>query len=342
MPDAMASTKYADSAVRSAEILRLALPLMSRQAAGVHPISYAVWYEHCSGRNAALSTEIDRLTAGGGVLDEAQTERLYADHVADIDEQTARKVAEGFRRVLTDMSESAQAAGAHTDRFGSSLSRFSTQVRSGEAPDDAALQDVLSHTELMRDAVGQLRSRLDASRREIDELRLEVERARQEALVDTLTGLANRRAFEQRLAQTLAEPRAACLVVTDIDHFKKINDNFGHLFGDVVLRVVAQALKNCVGEVELAARVGGEEFAVLLPSAALPAARDLAERIRATIAGSRIRRKDSHESIGQVTVSLGVAAHRPGESAEAWFERADQALYASKQGGRNRVTVSDA
>jgi diguanylate cyclase len=81
---------------------------------------------------------------------------------------------------------------------------------------------------------------------------------------------------------------------------------------------------------------------VLLPGTALPQAQQLAERIRATIAGSRIRRRDSHESIGQVTVSLGVAARRHGETAEAWFERADQALYASKQGGRNRVTAAAA
>lgn len=337
---AMASRKYPDSPVRSAEILRLALPLMTRQAAGVHPVSYAVWYEHCSGRNARLSAAIEQLTAGDRVLDDDTTARLYDEHVADVDEQAARKVAEGFRRVLTDMSESAKAAGAQTDRFGSSLSHFSDQVERGEPPDAAALKDVLDHTTQMQSAVGRLKNRLDHSQREIEDLRQEVERARNEALIDVLTGLPNRRAFDQKLAAALAEPAAtSCLLVTDIDHFKTINDSYGHLFGDNVLRVVAQALKGCVHTPQVAARVGGEEFAVLLPGTTLAAAQQLAEKIRATIAGSRIRRKDSHEPIGQVTVSLGVARQQPGESAEAWYERADRALYASKQGGRNRVSV---
>jgi diguanylate cyclase len=336
----MASRKYPDSPVRSAEILRLALPQMTRQAAAVNPTSYAVWYEHCSGRNAPLSAEIDRLTTNNAVLDEETTARLYFEHVADIDEQAAHRAAEGFRRVLTEMSDSAKAAGAQTDLFGSSLSRFSSQVERGEVPDPAALKDVLSHTAEMQSAVGQLKGRLDHSQREINELRQEIERARSEALVDALTGLPNRRAFDQRLAQLLAEHGTdACLLVTDIDHFKKINDSFGHLFGDTVLRVVAQALKGCMNEPQIAARVGGEEFAVLLPGTEVAVAQQVAEKIRATIAGSRIRRKDSQESIGQVTVSLGVAQRRTGESAEAWYERADQALYASKQGGRNRVTV---
>jgi len=337
----MTSRKYSDSPVRSAEILRLALPQMTRQAAAVHPMSYAVWYEHCSGRNAALSAEIARLTADNAVLDDETTTRLYFEHVADVDEQAAHEVAEGFRRVLTDMSDSAKAAGAQTDQFGNSLSRFSTQVQSGAVPDAAALRDVMAHTAQMQDAVGQLKGRLDQSQREIELLRSEIEHARNEALVDALTGLPNRRAFDQRLALAVNDPDSgASLLLTDIDHFKKINDSFGHLFGDSVLRVVAQALKGCVQEPQVAARVGGEEFAVLLPDMPLPGAQQLAEKIRTTIAASRIRRKDSHEPIGQVTVSLGVARRLPGESAEAWFERADQALYASKQAGRNRVTVA--
>jgi diguanylate cyclase len=339
----MSNRKYADSPTRAAEILRIALPQMTRQAAGAHPISYAVWYEHVSGRNAPLSESIARLTAGDAVLDDETTTRLYVDHVADIDEQAAHRVSEGFRKVLADMSASAQAAGAQTDRFGDSLTRFSSAVAQGQAPDAVAMREVLDHTAEMRDAVGQLKSRLAHSQQEIERLRNEVDRARNEALIDALTGLPNRRAFDQRLAATLADAEAgACLVVTDIDHFKKVNDTYGHLFGDSVLRVVAQALRTCVAAPQVAARVGGEEFAVLLPATVADGAREVAEKIRTTIAGSRIRRKDSQASIGQITVSLGVAQRRGGESAEEWFDRADRALYASKQGGRNRVTLAPA
>jgi diguanylate cyclase len=333
--------KYPDNPTRSAELLRLALPLMSRQAAGVHPLSYAVWYEHVSGRNASLSQAIGELTAGGRQLDEATTVKLFDQHVADPSEGTAERVADGFKRVLADMSESARHASVESARFDDSLASFSQQVGDGQALDAQALQAVLAHTREMRDAVGTLQSRLEASRQEVDRLRAEIDRAREEALVDALTGLPNRRAFDQRVAGALAQPADRdCLLVTDIDHFKRINDTYGHLFGDQVLKAVAHALKSCVASGELAARVGGEEFAILLPGVALQQGAAVAERIRASVAASRIRRKDSQESIGQVTISLGVAQRLPGETAAAWYHRADQALYASKQGGRNRVTLA--
>jgi diguanylate cyclase len=336
------SKKYPEGPAKSAEILRVALPQMTRQAAASHPVSYAVWYEHASGRNPKLSQALAAVTQGGAVLDEDTTWRLYRDHVADVDEEAASRVADGIRKLLTEVGESAKAAGAQTDRFGDSLARFSSSVEHGGSPDPTALQDVLGHTREMREAVGQLQGRLDASQQEIERLRSEVERARTEALVDALTGLSNRRAFEQAMERAMAVPQATnSLLVTDIDHFKRVNDTYGHLFGDTVLRVVAQALKACVAAPQVAARVGGEEFAILLPGVSAAAALPLAEKIRATIAGARIRRKDSTESIGQVTVSLGVAARLPGESSEAWFERADRALYASKTGGRNRVTLAE-
>jgi diguanylate cyclase len=332
--------KYPEGPAQCAEILRVALPQMTRQAAGAHPVSYAVWFEHASGRNPRLNSAIAELTQGGAVLDEASTWRLYREFVADLDEQAAQKVAEGIRQVVSQMSDSAKAAGAQTHRFGDSLARFSDSVANGHAPDAGALEDVLQHTEGMREAVGQLQDRLLASQREIERLRSEVDRARIEARVDALTGLPNRRAFEIAIAE-LQVALPASLLVADIDHFKKINDTYGHLFGDTVLKVVAQALKTCVGDPQVAARVGGEEFAILVPGSAVDAARLLAERIRTTIASSRIRRKDSQESIGQITVSLGVALRREGETAEAWLERADRALYASKMGGRNRVSLAE-
>lgn len=334
--------KYPETPAKCAEILRVALPQMTRQPAGVNPISYAVWFEHCSGRNPRLSQALLTLTQDGKLLDDAATWQLYQQHVAGISEQAAQKVADSVRRVMQEMSESARLAGAQTDRFGDSLSKFSNSVEQGQAPDTDALQDVLAHTQEMRQAVGQLKGRLDASQQEIEKLRSEVDRARSEALVDSLTALPNRRAFDAAIGSVMsASDGPMCLLVADIDHFKKINDSYGHLFGDTVLKVVAQAIKNCVTAPQVAARVGGEEFAVLLPAAGAEAAVQLAERIRTTIAGSRIRRKDSAEPIGQITLSLGVAQHLSGEAADAWFERADRALYVSKANGRNRVTLAD-
>jgi diguanylate cyclase len=125
----------------------------------------------------------------------------------------------------------------------------------------------------------------------------------------------------------------------DIDHFKKINDNYGHLFGDKVIRAVAQVLTDNVKGRDTAARYGGEEFIVLLPNTPLEGARALAEKIRSTIEGGRIK-KGGGEETAKVTISLGVSRYAPGESSASFIERADKALYVSKQSGRNQVSLA--
>lgn len=341
--------RYPDSMARSAEYLRLALPLMTKQRAALHPISYAVWYEFVSGRNLPLIKAVQERTRGGALLDEDDTASIYRQHVAEpvLDREDARRVSEGLSRVLDNMASTAAEAGDRTARFDQSLLEWSRQLLDESALNAQAreqLQTLLGDTREMRQAMTALQQRLDASQSEIAALREEVSQARSEALVDALTGLANRRAFERRLASCLAEPlvqpeQGPCLVLGDIDFFKRVNDSYGHSFGDQVLRAVAQSIKRLAGEPRLAARVGGEEFALLLPSADLGEAQALAEQLRGAIAASRIRRGDKDQSLERVTLSLGVTQLACGESANDFFERADRALYASKRSGRNCVTV---
>ena len=131
------------------------------------------------------------------------------------------------------------------------------------------------------------------------------------------------------------------MVLIDLDHFKQINDRYGHVFGDTVLKAVAQAIRSCVKGRDLVARYGGEEFVVLLPGTDVAGACALAEQVRTTISGARIRRGSTNEMVGAITVSLGVATRRPAEGMQSLVERADQALYRSKTGGRNQVSVDE-
>jgi len=336
--------KYDENIERSAELLRKALPLMSRQAAGLHPVAYAVWYHYVKQDNPPLQAAIDTHLAQHGRLDEASTQALYRRHIETSDPDVAQRVAERFQRVLSGMAESAALAGDETARFGSSLSRLSQVLASDEAGQGDAVAATLADTQQMQRAVGSLQQRLSESQHEIDNLREEVRRARHDALVDDLTGLANRRAFDQRMAACLAETAAhaalpPCLVVGDLDHFKEINDTYGHSFGDQVLRAVAGVMKSLAPSDALAARVGGEEFALLLPATALADAQALAEQLRHRISAARVRRQTTQETIARVTLSLGVTIHRMGESVREFCDRADQALYRSKNDGRDRVTV---
>ena len=155
-------------------------------------------------------------------------------------------------------------------------------------------------------------------------------------------GLFNRKTLEIKIDEFMLEDTTSssglCLVMLDIDHFKKFNDNFGHLVGDEVIRRVANVLKKSVRGSDVAARYGGEEFTVLLPNTPLSGAMVVADTIRSTTEQMRLKRKNSDERLPPVTISSGVSYFRRGESKESLIGRADKALYMSKASGRNRVT----
>lgn len=160
---------------------------------------------------------------------------------------------------------------------------------------------------------------------------------------DRLTGLPNRRSFEQTLIEQIArtliqKEHRLCLTTLDVDFFKQVNDRYGHLGGDEVLRAVASTLRGAIREGDTVARTGGEEFAVIMPGAGLHDAENAAERIRASVERQRIE-LSSGPSLS-VTVSLGTAAYVEGETWEDFCRRADQALYDAKAAGRNVVKLA--
>ncbi len=165
--------------------------------------------------------------------------------------------------------------------------------------------------------------------------------ARLEALaaLDALTGLKNRRSFEERLQEEVARARRSkesfALLLLDIDHFKNFNDSFGHPRGDDVLKSVARLLSRGVRDADLIARYGGEEFAIILPDTDRDAAKLMGERLRVAI-------EENAWDVRPITVSVGAAAWTDGASSDTLVDQADRALYRSKQGGRNIVTLADA
>jgi diguanylate cyclase len=183
---------------------------------------------------------------------------------------------------------------------------------------------------------GCLQERLAQAAERISALEQTLSQATRDALTDGLTGLANRRALDAALRD--AAPLGGCevsLLLLDIDHFKAINDNYGHQAGDEALRLIAQTIAGMVRHTDLAARYGGEEFAVLLPSTGRAGALSLAEALRAGIAARRLALGGGAPV--SVTVSVGAASCEPGETPLAWVARADVALYLAKQAGRDRA-----
>ncbi len=183
-------------------------------------------------------------------------------------------------------------------------------------------------------------------KRYVDSLRDNEQNAIELAAIDALTGLANRRFFEKQLFETLDRAahggRALSLMMIDIDHFKQVNDRYGHDAGDHVLKSLAHRIRGILRRSDPVCRYGGEEFLILLPDTPLAVAERVAERMRATIESTPFRLKADGAQAIPVTISIGLSDRGDDANAEALLRRTDRALYASKTAGRNRVTVSTA
>jgi diguanylate cyclase (GGDEF)-like protein/PAS domain S-box-containing protein len=173
--------------------------------------------------------------------------------------------------------------------------------------------------------------------RDITERKRDHERIRQLATTDSLTGIVNRAEFSRRLVEEIGRAvrfeRPLALMMYDLDHFKRVNDTFGHAVGDEVLKTTVELVNHAIRSVDIHARWGGEEFMVLLPETDRDAAVGSAERVRATIADH------CFERAGRVTASFGVTTLTPGDRADDLIKRVDEAMYLAKRSGRNRVEV---
>ena len=340
--------RYDDSRDTSAELLRLTLPLMARQQAAFHPVSFTLWYEHVAGVNPSLSEVLaPRLEANLPLTDD-ETYDLYARHVIARDMQTLDHLQQRLRGLLEEAFQITAQASDHTGQFERSLEQTQHRLKSGVSLESvhSVVSELLSESQRMQVITQAVVEKLDSRAQEVGELRNALERAQSEALLDPLTGLKNRRAFEWAVAQLMADASdgldGAALLVIDIDHFKQVNDTHGHLLGDKVLRAVAQVLQANIKGRDIVARFGGEEFAVLLLHATPAGALAVAEQIRVAIAHGQIRTPTAGKLVGAITVSAGVAIAAPGDSLETALERADGALYEAKRSGRNRVCVAAA
>jgi diguanylate cyclase len=232
-----------------------------------------------------------------------------------------------------------------TEQYGASLQALTKDLIN---PTPSRLKDIVAtlivNTRDVTENNLTLEARMRESRHEVDSLRETLAAARLESLTDPLTGLSNRKHFEEMLRKEIEDganaPRPASLILIDIDFFKRFNDQFGHLTGDQVLRLVAVVMRETVASRATLARFGGEEFAILLPGVGRDAARVVAEQVRTTIIGRELVKRATGESLGKVTISLGVAQRRSDDTAVSFMERADGCLYAAKRSGRNR-TIDD-
>jgi diguanylate cyclase len=336
--------RYKETREQSAELLRMVLPLMARHSAGFHPLSYSVWYEYVAGLNPGLRAALDARLAQNPVLSDRDIEVLFDAHVAMRDIDSSARMRAEIARMIDHVDGVALEAGQEVQQYGNELDgyREQLQVDIGKETLNNVVESLIGETTRVRVKTGMYHEHLKKSSAEVERLRGELELVQGLAVTDPLTGLLNRRGFDhqvERIGQ--GSMRGCTLLILDIDHFKAINDAHGHLLGDKVIIAVANVLRGCIGERGSIARIGGEEFAVLLSHTSSAGGVELAERIRAAVERGKIRRADTDESIGSVTVSVGLATGGDNEAFEAMIARADRALYQAKSAGRNRVSVAE-
>jgi diguanylate cyclase len=313
------------------------------------PRNFEIWYTYATGHNQDLNQAINDTLVRDGQLTDEDLARVYDQYLSPIrfsdrvDEVGARIVGE-IEQVMTMIDA---AIGQSTD-FSQSLAGAQQEIISSGDRDQLRfiVETLVRATKEVEEANQTLQKRLVDSREEISVLQENLEVVRTESLTDPLTTLANRKFFEESIKRFVEEAATKdiplSVILTDIDHFKKFNDTYGHLTGDQVLRLVAIALKQNVKGQDVAARYGGEEFVVLLPKTALMAAVTVADHIRRAVMGKELMRRSTGETLGRVTISLGVANWRKGDTVGTLLERADACLYAAKRSGRNCVVAETA
>jgi len=337
--------EYPESAEQAAEFIRLALPLMARNGIPANPKHYTVWYDYVSGRNQPLKESIDRALSSDQKINPDLSDEIFEQYFRSNEEKIADQMRSEVRTLISTVLQQLTTSGGQAHHYGAVLETYNTRMSQDLSTGDfrKLIGEFMGETREMLEANRQLAQQLQNTNHELDELRIQLESARHEASTDALTGLANRKAFDAALLEQTALAtdmcNDLCLIMADIDHFKHFNDNRGHLIGDKLLRFVSNILKDSLKGQDLVARFGGEEFAILLPNTPLRGALAVAESLRARVQSQRLRRTDTQKPIGGVTLSLGIACFRNGESPEDIIARADSALYLSKRQGRNRVTL---
>ncbi len=320
---------------------------MAERQIAASPNHYLIWYSHCSGCYPELSARLRMI--------EQQREPFTEARLAELHERffgTGRQVRlldATCQRIESTMSNLLAMVGGMSHEattYGNRLASLSSELDDVQPAPDlqglvaeivAATRDMLTHARRVEADMAQ-------SSQQIEGLRTDLARAQHEANTDSMTGIANRKYFDYELgiaaeaARSKREPLS--LLLADIDHFKLFNDTHGHQIGDQVLRLVAQVLTQSVKGRDLAARYGGEEFAVILPQTDLEGARLLAEQVRKTIAGNRIRLKSNGQQLGNITLSIGCAELDLREPLSELIWRADEALYQAKRQGRNQVLTA--
>lgn len=310
-------------------------------------LNFELWLHYVTAKDGDVAAEIDTVLQSGAPFTDQVGEQIAANHLPAA--KLSGEILDAGKSLSEELDSVHRAIESARETSETYSQQLATATRSLEEQDTDAVRTMVENlsvaTRKVREENQALESQLADTTNELGRLREHLEQVRRDAMTDALTALANRKAFDESLDRTCAQAEArgepATLAVVDIDHFKIFNDTWGHQTGDQVIRYVASVLGRVATGARIAARYGGEEFAVIFPGEKKDVALAALEAAREEISSRILKRRSTNEDLGAITISTGIAEHRPGDAPATLLERADGALYAAKRSGRNRTSLAD-
>ncbi len=323
------------------------MSLLKQGEVPAYPQFYELFFTYSTGVNPGLNERINSIL-GDGIPKLEIVESLYNEFLkSDAVDERVSAVSDLMNKSIGSVYSAINDASQIASSYSGSLEHAGNALAGGLDPKALAdlTEQLLTKTKHMQESNQKLEGKLDSAQDEVMLLKRDLEEVQRQSMTDSLTNLYNRKFFDQNIEKSIVEAREnnqpLCLVMADIDHFKNFNDTFGHQTGDQVLRLVAMTLRSNTKGSDLACRYGGEEFALILPNTQINDAVALSNKIRKAIQAKELLKRSTNEKLGRITSSFGVALLSPTDTHTTFIERADQALYAAKRNGRNRVIAED-
>ena len=339
--------QYPEDASQAANYLREAIPLMVKHKIQPNPRNFSLWYAYVSGRNKKLNNELDTIISEHNTCPAEHAADLFRRYIIDDEVDFGHQVQNQLSKVISSLAKQSSAMSEGSGEYEAFLEKGLENLQHNSSEQDLKklVGTLLEQTKQTSKLTHTFKSQINEANQEINQLREELKSIQQEASLDPLTQINNRRSFDKELDRLIAEHSKTadpfCLIVTDIDHFKRCNDEYGHVMGDKILQSFAQILSHLSKDIGFCARYGGEEFVMLLPKHTVEQAANVAEKVRATTERMQIKQRNMADPIDTVTTSLGVASYLAGETATDFISRTDALLYEAKNSGRNRVVTQN-